>query len=136
MQSDEEMVVVVTREIHNKGAPKVQHGGCKVGRVDTSANYKLSGKQNPKTKAEKAQMMTVPYALAIGSLMYAMVCTQSDIEYAIGVVSRFMTNPRREHWATVKWILWYLKGISRCASDSAKVNPSWKTLRIQTCLLM
>ena len=40
-----------------------------------SANCKLSGKQIPKKKAEKAEMVKVPYASAIGSLMYAMVCT-------------------------------------------------------------
>ena len=34
------------------------------------------------------------------------------IGYAVGVVSRFMSNPGREHWAVVKWILRYLKGIS------------------------
>ena len=33
-------------------------------------------------------MMKVPYASAVGSLMYAMVCTQPDIGYAVGVVSR------------------------------------------------
>ena len=33
-------------------------------------NCKLS-----ETKAEKAEMMKIPYASAIGSLMYAMVCT-------------------------------------------------------------
>ena len=73
-------------------------------------NYKLSGKQSPKTKVDKAEMMKIPYALAVGSLMYAMVCTRADIVHAVGVVSRFMSNPGREHWAVVKWILRYLKG--------------------------
>ena len=57
-------------------------------------------------------MMKVPYASAIGSLMYAMVCTRLDIGYAVGVVSRFMSNPGKEHWNAVKWILCYLKGTS------------------------
>ena len=79
------------------------------------ANCKLSGKHSPKTKAEKSEMMKVPYASVFGSLMYAMVCTRPDIGYAIGVVSRFMSNPGREHWAAVKWILQYLKGtLSLC----------------------
>ena len=79
------------------------------------ANCKLSGKHSPKTKAEKSEMMKVPYASVFGSLMYAMVCTRPDIGYAIGVVSRFMSNTGREHWAAVKWILQYLKGtLSLC----------------------
>ena len=54
-----------------------------------------------KTKAEKADMMKVPYAFVVGSLMYAMVCTRPDIGYAVGVVSRFMSNPSKEHWNAV-----------------------------------
>ena len=73
-------------------------------------NCKLSGKQSPKTKAEKVEMTKVLYASTVKSLMYAMVCTRPDIEYAFGVVSRLMSYPGREHWATVKWILRYLKG--------------------------
>ena len=57
-------------------------------------------------------MTKVPYALAVGSLMYAMVCTKTDIGYVVGVVSRYMSNPEREHRAAVKWILRYLKGTS------------------------
>jgi ATP-binding cassette subfamily B (MDR/TAP) protein 1 len=30
-------------------------------------------------------------------LMYAMVLTRPDIAYAVGVVSRFMTNPSQAH---------------------------------------
>ena len=38
-------------------------------------------------------MSKFPYASAIGSLMYAMVCTRSDIARAVGVVSGYMKNP-------------------------------------------
>ena len=43
------------------------------------------------------EMSKVPYASAVGSLMYAMVCTRPDISHAVGVVSQFLTNPRKEH---------------------------------------
>ena len=45
--------------------------------------------------------------------MYAMVCTRPDIAYAVGVVSRFLSNPRRLHWEVVKWIMRYLRGTSK-----------------------
>ena len=48
------------------------------------------------------EMSKVPFASAVGSLMYAMVCTRPDITHAIGVVSRFLTNHRKEHWEAVK----------------------------------
>ena len=57
-------------------------------------------------------MSKVPYVLAIGNLMYAMVCTMPNIAHAVGVVSRFMSRPRKQHWEAVKWILRYLRGSS------------------------
>ena len=58
-------------------------------------------------------MDKVPYASAIGSLMYAMVCTRPDIEYAVGKTSRYLANPGKQHWEAVKWILRYLRGTSK-----------------------
>ena len=60
-------------------------------------------------------MSHVPYANAVGNLMYAMVSTRPDISHAVGVVSRFMANPGKEHWQALKWVLQYLRGTSdRC----------------------
>jgi len=50
-------------------------------------------------------MSKVPYASAVGSLMYAMVCTRPDIAHTVGVVRRSMNNLGKEHWMAVKWIL-------------------------------
>ena len=55
----------------------------------------------------------MPYASAVGSLMYTMVCTRPDIAHAVGVVSRFLSNPSKERWYVVKWILIYLRGTSK-----------------------
>ena len=49
-------------------------------------------------------------ASAVGSVMYAMVCTRPDLAYAISVVSRYMANPGKEHWCAMKWILRYIRG--------------------------
>ena len=57
-------------------------------------------------------MSKVPYALAIGNLMYDMVCTRPNIGHAVGVVSKFMSRPKKQHWEAVKWIMKYLKGSS------------------------
>lgn len=46
---------------------------------------KLSTEQCPKTEEEIEYMAHVTYASAIGSLMYAMVCTRPDISHAVGV---------------------------------------------------
>lgn len=57
-------------------------------------------------------MNKVPYALAVDSLIYVMICTKSNITHAVDVISRFLFNSRNEYWATIKWILRYLGGIS------------------------
>ena len=55
-------------------------------------------------------MSKVPYANAVGCLMYLMVCTRPDISHAVSVVSRYMADPGKEHWNAVKWIFRYLTG--------------------------
>ncbi|RDX86447.1 hypothetical protein CR513_32215, partial [Mucuna pruriens] len=57
-------------------------------------------------------MSRVSYASIVGSLMYAMVCTRLDIAHVIGTDSIFLSNPGREYWNAVKWILRYLYGTS------------------------
>ena len=64
-------------------------------------HFKLSKEQSLKTEEESDHMSKVPYALAIGSLMYAIVCTRPDIAHVVGVVSRFMSRPGKQHWEAV-----------------------------------
>ena len=74
------------------------------------AYLKLSKDDCPKSIEDKAAMAKVPYASACGSLMYAMVATRPDIAYAVGVVNRYMSNPREKHWEAINSILRYLSG--------------------------
>ena len=74
------------------------------------SHFKLSKEQSSKTEEERDHMSKVFYASAIGSLMYDIVCTRPDIAHTMGVVSRFMSRPGKQHWEAVKWILRYLKG--------------------------
>ncbi|KAK3019998.1 hypothetical protein RJ639_003346 [Escallonia herrerae] len=78
-----------------------------------AAHFKLSNELSPKNREDEEYMAQVPYTYAVGRLMYAMVSTRPDIAHVVGVVSRFMTNPGKEHWQAVKWILRYLRGTSR-----------------------
>ena len=41
------------------------------------------------------------------------VCTRPDIAHAVGVVSRFLSNPGKQHWEAVKWIFRYLRRTSK-----------------------
>jgi hypothetical protein len=77
-----------------------------------ATHFKLSKRHCPTTTQEKEEMSLIPYSSAIGSLMYAMVSTRLDIAHAVGVVSRYLSNPGKPHWDAVKWILRYLRGTS------------------------
>jgi len=61
------------------------------------------------TEEDKSYMEKVPYASAIGSIMYAMICTRPDVAFALSMTSRYQSNPGRDHWTIVKTILRYLK---------------------------
>lgn len=50
------------------------------------------------------------YCNSIGSLMYGMMGTRPVLAYPVGLVSRFMSDPIREHWEAVKWVLRYIRG--------------------------
>jgi hypothetical protein len=65
-------------------------------------HFRLSTSQCPKTVEETEDMSKVPYASAVGCLMYAMVCTRLDLAQAVNMVSKFMANPGRQHWDAVK----------------------------------
>lgn len=88
-----------------------------------AGHFKLSTKQCPTSEEEKEEMKKVPYSSAVGSLMYVMVCTRPYIAHAVGVVSRFLSNPGKEHWAAVKWIFRYLRGTSRMCLQFGNEKP-------------
>ena len=71
---------------------------------DSSAlptNCKLNAKQCPRGEKEKAKMRKVPYASVVGSLMYVIICMRPGITFAMGAISRYMSNPGWEPWATM-----------------------------------
>ena len=70
---------------------------------------KLSQTQYPTTAEDREKMKVIPYALAIGSIMYAMLCTRPDVCLAISLARRYQSNPGVDHWIAVKNILKYLK---------------------------
>lgn len=50
-------------------------------------HFMLLTSQYPLTNEDRKYMAKVPYASAIGSLLYAMVCIRPDIAQTLGVVS-------------------------------------------------
>ena len=49
----------------------------------------LSKTQCPAMADEREKMRVIPYASAIGSVMYAMLCTRPDVSNALSLTSRY-----------------------------------------------
>ncbi|TYK22912.1 gag/pol protein [Cucumis melo var. makuwa] len=92
-----------------RGADRREAGRTREGHMDASGfliasaiyGIHLSKEQCPKTPQEVEGMSNIPYASAVGSLMYAMLCTRPDICYSVGIVSRYQSNPGRDHWTVI-----------------------------------
>ena len=55
-------------------------------------------------------MERITYASSVGSLMYAQTCTRPDIGFVVGMLGRYQSNPRMDHWKAAKKVIRYLKG--------------------------
>ncbi|KAK8556156.1 hypothetical protein V6N12_002569 [Hibiscus sabdariffa] len=53
----------------------------------------LSKEMSPSTPQERERMSQISYASAIGSIMYAMICTRPDLSHALSMTSRYQANP-------------------------------------------
>ena len=93
----------------------------KKGELHIQSNARLSKTQSPNTEAEIAEMSRIPYASAVGSIMYAMTCTRPDVAFALSMVSRYQENPGKAHWTAVKNILKYLRRTKDCSLPSVGV---------------
>ena len=69
----------------------------------------LSKEMCPSTPRERERMTKIPYASAIGFIMYDMLCTRPDVSYALSMTSRYQADPSECHWIAVKNILKYLR---------------------------
>ena len=55
-------------------------------------------------------MSQLKYSQLIGSLLYISNRTRPDISYAVGKLSRYTSNPSREHWTALERVFRYLRG--------------------------
>nr|GEY69670.1 hypothetical protein [Tanacetum cinerariifolium] len=87
----------------------------KRGSIHMQEKLKLSKSQSASTPAELKRMQNVPYASAVGSIMYAVRCTRPDVAFAQNVTSQFQQNPEAEYIAAFdasKEAVWVRKFIS------------------------
>jgi hypothetical protein len=92
---------------------------CKPASTPMSTGIKLRREEQPTASvelkeqavgAQQDDMNEVPYAQAVGALMYAAMGTRPDIIYSTTALSQFLQCPTRLHWVALKRVLRYLKG--------------------------
>ena len=57
----------------------------------------LSKTQNPSTAEDKERMKVIPYASAIGSIKYAMLCTKLVVYLAMSLARGYNSDPGVDH---------------------------------------
>ena len=73
----------------------------------------MSKAQNPITVEDRDKMKVIPYASAIGSIKYAMLCTRSIVYPTLNLAREYNSDLGVDHWTAVKIIL---SGIRICFS--------------------
>ncbi|GJW09776.1 hypothetical protein Tco_1575603 [Tanacetum coccineum] len=81
----------------------------KHGHIPMQERLDLNKTQGASTPEEVKRMQNVPYASAVGSIMYAVRCTTPDVAFTQNITSHFQQNPGEPHRTAVKTILKYLR---------------------------
>ena len=83
---------------------------------------KLSKTQNPITAEDRERMKVIPYASAIGSIKYVMLCTKPVVYLVMILAREYNSDLGEDHWTTVKIIL---RGLRKYFSVMEVCRSKW-----------
>ncbi|GJY59585.1 hypothetical protein Tco_0459477 [Tanacetum coccineum] len=93
----------------------------KKGNLPLHHGIKISKDLCPKTDEELDRMSRVPYASVVGSIMYAMTCTRSDVSFALSMVSQHQEN----HVVIGQLVTGYCDAIWQTDKDDCHSQSGW-----------
>ena len=99
----------VDEHIHRKMLKRFSMDQAKRGFIPMTHGITLSKSLCPQTQDNMTHMSLIPYASAIISIMYSMICTRPDVSYALSTMSRYQSDPGEGHLVAIKNILKYLR---------------------------
>ena len=70
-------------ELLEENLTALQHVRCKPVSTTLLVNFKLSSSMYSSNEVKRKKISRVSYASAVGSLMFAMICTRPDIAQAV-----------------------------------------------------
>ena len=82
---------------------------CRPVHAPLDPNQTLSKADCPTTHADRTEMAKLPYRAVVGAVMFAMLMTRPDLAFAIGLLSRFCSNPGMPHWLAALRMLRYIR---------------------------
>ena len=103
-----QMIGLSQRTYIDKVLDRLNMKKSKKGFLPMSHSMSLSKKQCPITPDELEKMSKIPYASAIGSIMYDTICTRSGVSCALSMTSRYQSCLGNDHWTLFKNTLKYL----------------------------
>src|SRR3990170_6572243 len=89
----------------DKVLKKFKINQSKKGFLPVLQGVKLSKTHNPTTTEDRERMKVIPYASAISSIKYAMLCTRPVMYLAMSLARGYNSDPGVDHWTAVKIIL-------------------------------
>ncbi|GJX37898.1 zinc finger, CCHC-type containing protein [Tanacetum coccineum] len=96
-------LLIVLPSIHNLIIHQID---VKTAFLNVSTPIDTSEKPRPNNGEAVSQL---EYSRVIGCLMYIMTCTRHDIDFAVGKLSRYTSNPSTKHLQAIQRVLKYLK---------------------------
>uniref|UniRef100_A0A2N9HJS7 Reverse transcriptase Ty1/copia-type domain-containing protein n=1 Tax=Fagus sylvatica TaxID=28930 RepID=A0A2N9HJS7_FAGSY len=106
---DSKLIYLDQENYLEKGLKMFKMEDCRPVSTPVSKGTILNKSMCPTNKTKLEEMIVVPYVQAVDSLIYAMMSTRLDICYAVGLVSRYQSNPGKAHWQAVKRIFRFLQ---------------------------
>ena len=82
----------------DKVLKKFKMDQAKKGFLPVLQGVKLSQTQCPTTAEDREKMKVIPYASAIGSIKYAMLCTKPVVYLTMSLARRYKSDPGVDHW--------------------------------------
>ena len=108
----------------DKVLKKFKMDQSKKGFLPVLQGVKLSKTPNPTTAENRKRMKVIPYASAIGSIKYAMLCTRPIVYLTMRLARGYNSDPGVDHWTSVKVILSYLRGLRKYFSAMEVIKSS------------
>ncbi|GKC90263.1 hypothetical protein Tco_1150912 [Tanacetum coccineum] len=87
--------------------------------------------QGAQTPSEVQHMRRVPYASAIGSIMYAVRCTRPDVAFAQNLCSRFQQNPDKDNTKSQTGYVFILNGAAMDWKSAKKSTTAMSSIEAE-----